>query len=291
MLARIATVVGALALMGCNQIIDVPDNPFLDVQVDTGPWSCLGKTVEPPPLENTTAKVAIQACDFADNCGTNVPDLTARLCAKVDVGCTNPIKSDITAVDGLFEFEVNTVGSGFDGYLEVLGEFVQCTPPMCSPLCMDPTDQTDPACKVPIWAPGLLFFNPPVTADWPGPAPLPLFRVEQLLPIIKAATSVDVDPTAGNLFITAVDCDGVPASGVTFAISENQDKVTQLYVRDGAVTNTVLETDGSGVGGFINVPPGFAEIEAFNDVQDRIGSVGIVARAGFMTYSALIPSP
>ncbi len=282
--------VAALGQIGCNGIIDVPDNPFVVADTpESGPWTCLADLPEPPVAEGPRARVLVQACDFiSSNCSTPVSGLTARLCDKKDVACTNPIQEGITDVDGLFDIEIDTPPGGFDGYLEIGGPVTLCEDPFCPPSCdLSAPDQN---CMVPVYAPAMLFFNPPVVADWQAPEPLPLLAVAQLFGVVQAA-GAEIDPSTGNLFITAFDCEGTRASGVTFTISDNQQEVTQLYVQDGAVTNTVLETDPTGVGGFVNVPAGFAEVEAFNDASEGVGSIGVVSRAGFMTYSALVPSP
>jgi hypothetical protein len=234
------------------------------------------------------ATVQVQACDFiSPNCSTAITGLVGKVCAKADVGCMSPLRENITDDEGLLEFDVDTNVDGFDGYLEVFGPMQPCAEGFCAPGC-DPGDVA-PECQIPVYAPSLQFFNPPVTVDYEQALQMPMFDVVALSSVISAA-GAEYDPTKGNLFLVALNCDGIPASGITYRITEHQTEVTQLYVKDGAVTNTVFETDDSGIGGFIGVPAGFAEVEAFNKRGDLVGSVGVVARAGFMTYSPLVPS-
>lgn len=296
------TILGFVSATGCGQVLDIPSDPQLveEQQQATGPWACLGQEAEPMDPENKTATVRVFACNFiSTNCSEEVTGLTANLCDKRDVGCTNPIEEGITEKNGLFEFEVDTAGAGFDGYLEVFASPEMCTDEevfgeagalLCglNPDC-DP-ENPDENCMVPTFAPAMLFFNPGITADVEQPFGLPLLPSAGL-PAVVMAAGADLDPTTGNLFITAVDCEGMPAAGVTYSISDDQDKVTQLYVKDGAVTNSELQTDASGIGGFVGVPPGFAEVEAFNEDNVRIGSIGVISRPFTMTYSALVPSP
>ena len=51
------------------------------------------------------------------------------------------------------------------------------------------------------------------------------------LPAIVKAAGTTIDPTTGNLFITAFDCTGQRAAGVTYAISKNKNTVVPLYVK------------------------------------------------------------
>lgn len=280
----------AIPLWGCGEILDIPGNPQLTPQEQaTGPWRCLGQFDEFPSAEVTTATVEVQVCNFmSSNCSEAVTGLSVRVCNKVDPTCTNPIEDGLTDEDGTISFDIDTNVAGFSGYIEVMPPMMPCIEGFCADGCT--VGSLEPQCQIPSFAPALQFFNPPVVADYEQPMILPLFPTEALPSVIEAAGATS-DPTKGNLFIVAFNCDGERAAGVTYTITENPGGISQLYMKDGAVTNTVLETDASGVGGFINVPAGFAEVEAFNEDQDLVGSVGLVARGGFMTYSPLVPSP
>ena len=294
LLAGLASFAIAPTAQGCASILDIPDAPEL---VPSGPWSCLGSEPEVQPALSPRAKVRISACDFVSNCSEPVTNLTAKLCLKRDVGCTNPIAQGIMDKNGLFEFDVDATGNGFDGYLDVSAKTALCTDkdafgdtgamlcgllPNCNP------DQPSDACQAPTYAHALVFFNPPVRQSLDKPLPLPLLP-STALPAIVGAAGAKLDPTTGNLFITALDCSGNPVAGVTFGISEHQDKVTQLYVDHGVVSNTSLQTDSSGIGGFVDVPPGFAEVTAYNSKLQTIGKIGVQAAPFTLTYSTLSP--
>jgi len=105
------------------------------------------------------------------------------------------------------------------------------------------------------------------------------------------AAGTNLDPTTGNLFITAVDCDGAPAAGVSYSIDADPDLVTQLYMHGGAVSDTNLQTDDSGIGGFLGVPPGFAEVQGYNRRYQKVGVIGVQTEPFTVTYSALAPEP
>jgi hypothetical protein len=261
------------------------------------PWTCLGSEPAAQPTIGRRAKVRVLACDFVSNCAQPVTNLTAKVCRKRDVGCTNPIEQDLRDNDGVFEFDVDTTGDGFDGYLDVSSTTAVCTDkaafgetgsmlcgllPNCNP------EQPGDACQAPTYAHALVFFNPPVRQSFDKPQPVPLLPAAAL-PAIVGAAGATLDPTTGNLFITALDCALTPASGVTYSISEHQDKVTQLYVDRGVVSNTSLQTDSSGIGGFVGVPTGFAEVTGYNENLQKIGKIGIQAAPFTLTYSALSP--
>ena len=146
----------------------------------------------------------------------------------------------------------------------------------------------DARCLVPTYAPALLFFNPPITADVPAPIPLQLLP-SQALPRVVEAAGAELDPATGNLFITALDCDGHPAAGVTYGIAQDQDRVTALYVDNGVVSDTVFQTDESGIGGFVGVPPGFAEVTGYAPDGTPIGKIGVQSAPFTLTYSTLVP--
>lgn len=287
-----------LAPVACSEVLDIPNDPKL---VQTGPWRCLGQSspataVSPPSAQ---ASVRVQACNFISDCTTNATGLTARLCDKRDVGCNNPRLSGITDTNGELRFQVPTAGGGFDGYLLVTSQVASCTDTQAfgavagKTLCdlVSPTcdiSAPDMRCYLPVYAPAMLFFNPPIVADVDTPLPLQLFPTSGL-PTVIGAAGIQVDPTAGNLFIQALDCDGKPASGVTYQIAQYQSQVSSLYVDNGIVSESVTHTDATGVGGFVRVPPGFVSVTGYNSDSVAIGEIGVQAAPSVLTYSPLLP--
>lgn len=281
-----------LALAGCAEVLDIPDDPAL-----VGRWRCLSEEAESPRPPADTAVVQVRACDFIDNCSTTVTGLNARLCAQRNVGCTNPLQVGIVDDDGLLTFNVPTTSpEGFNGYLEVTSTTALCTDPafgafgpmLCglSPGC-DPA-APDERCLAPLYARSMLFFNPPIYQDVSAPLQLPLIPSAEI-PAMLGAAGAQLDPSTGNLFITALDCDGVPAPGVTYGIADHQESVTQLYMHGGLPNKTDLVTDESGVGGFLGVPGGFANVTGYNENLDVVGNIGVQTAPFTMTYTALAP--
>lgn len=282
-----------LVLAGCAEVLDIPDDPEL---VEPSPWGCLSEPARAPAPTVSSVLVRVQACDFASpECKTPVTGLSARVCAKFDRFCTEPIHENLADELGLLEFEVPTQSSGFDGFLEVTSATELCTsaafgtmgPELCalSPAC-DP-EAPDDNCRLPIYARSLLFFNPPVMLDNPAPHTLPLIPAAAI-PDLATAAGAPLDPSTGNLFVTALDCLGRPAAGVRYSIDAQG---TPLYVHDGEVSDASLETDSTGVGAFLGVPSGFPAVTAIVGESQIVGSVDVQTEPFTMTYTVLAPAP
>jgi hypothetical protein len=287
----------AAAGAGCQQILDIPSDPMV---VATGPWRCLGQAPASATAPKPTATVRVQPCNFITDCTTSVTGLTAQLCDKRDVGCLTPRLANLTQADGEFRFDVPTTGGGFSGYLSIDSPVALCTDvaafgsaagktlcDLVAPTC-DPA-APDMRCYTKLYAPSMLFFNPPVRDDMPSALPLQMFPISGL-PTVLAAAGVQIDATAGNLFIQALDCDGRPAAGVTYQIQQYADRVSALYVDDGIVSSVATQTDTSGVGGFVRVPPGFVSVVGYTAGGVAIGSVGVQSMPSALTYTTLTPT-
>lgn len=286
----------ALGLAGCAQVLDIPDNPEV-----VGRWRCLS---DPPPAPvplRTQATVRVQACNFMTQCTQKVANLRARVCPQVDRFCTNVLVDNVTDEneDGLLTFTVSTPPMGFNGYVEVTSQTAPCmdegafgtfSPMMCQLARQrgcDP-DAPDEKCEMPIYARSLFFFNPPIFNDVMQPLMLPLIPAAEIPTMLEGA-GASLNPTTGNLFITALDCDGKPASGVTYSLLQSNQETTQLYVRGGVPNPLDLQTDDSGVGGFLGVPDGYANVTAYNESLDEVGETAVHAAPFTMTYTAITP--
>jgi len=295
-MAAVPLVLGSLA--GCAEVLDLPDSSSLSL-APSGPWRCLDKPAAAPLPSSSTATVRFQACDFISNCTLPVRGLHSRLCDKLDVGCLSPRQNDIQDKGGQIEFTVPTGARGFDGYLEVSTGVAPCYDSnvfggaagalacQLAPEC----DQAAPsaACNVPIYAPAMWFFNPPVVADVEVPIPLQLYPTAAL-PLVLDAAGGSLMPGTGSVFMAVVDCDGKLASGVSLQIAEHEAVADSLYFDSGVLSNTATETDASGVGGFIHIPPGFVEITGVNRQGVAVAKVGVQANPVFATYTVLAPN-
>lgn len=294
-LAEAALLIGVMA--GCQQILDIPSDPMVAA---SGPWRCLGKTRAASEAARPTATVRVQPCNFITDCTTNVTGLTAQLCDKRDVGCLTPRLVGLTQTDGEFRFDVPTAGDGFSGYLLIDSPVASCTDPaafgnvagkalcdLVAPTCNPAAP--DARCYTKLYAPSMLFFNPPVVKDAATALPLQMFPISGL-PTVIAAAGIQVDPAAGNLFIQAVDCDGRPAAGVTYQIQPYATEVSPLFVDHGIVSSVATQTDASGVGGFVRVPPGFVSVTGYRADGTAIGGIGVQSLSSVLTYTTLTPA-
>lgn len=296
--------IALIELAACANVLELADNPQL---VDTSPWRCVKTPRAPEPPTNEKAVVRVHTCNFvSSNCSEAVTGLTASLCNKRDVNCASPVRGNIEQTGGDFSFSVPTggeLGLGFDGYLQIRSATALCTDesvfgPGAALLCglaagCDPT-KPDDRCRLPTYSPSLLFFNPPVRADLGEPLVVPLIPTYAALSLTQAAGG-DVDPTTGNVFITARDCDDKPAAGARFGMtSRNDDNVTILYVKDGVISNSAVATDDSGIGGLLGVPSGFSSIAGFAGVDGspdtKFGEIGVQVAPFTITYATLTPA-
>jgi hypothetical protein len=281
--------------LGCASLVEFPDDPEL---VEQGPWRCLTDAVERPRPVASTAHVRLPICDALFGCSLPPSGLTARLCARLDPNCDNPIPSAISYDGGVFDFLVPTGNLGFDGYLAIVAPSAPCTdaevfgqasPSLCAllPGC-DPA-LPDARCAMPIYLPSLEFFNPPIVAD-AELAPLTLASIATSAAIGQASGAMYDPTTTGSLLVTALDCDGVPAEGVTFAMDDPQGAVSQLiYLENNFLNEARQETDVTGIAIFTGVPAGFVNLAAQNSAGVRIGSVGAHVAASSNSFTTLVP--
>lgn len=296
-IARRALIVCAAPVLlgGCAEILDIPDDPELE---RTGPWRCVDESAQALEAPSDTATVSFFVCDFVQGCTRPFSGVQAQLCDKLDVNCTSPRSPMVTDVNGILTFEVPTPqGRPFDGYVQIIPPFELCTdtstfggaaPFICqlNPECNP--QAPDASCMVPLFTPVLWFFNPPVVSSLPEPILLQLYPTQQLPALIEAA-GAQIDPTLSSVFLTAWDCDGQPAPGVTLSVPSHESVVQPLYYNTGVIRANLDETDTSGIGGFIKVPPGFVNIEGINEDGSTVGVVGVQARLNFTTYTVLAP--
>jgi hypothetical protein len=304
-LSLTAAAVSLLVQVGCADILDVAEDPQL---VETGPWRCVKQPVAAKAPTKDRAVVRVRTCNFVStNCSEPVTGLTASLCNKRDVNCEDPITTNLTDNAGEFSFSVPTggpLGTGFDGFLQISSSTALCSdesvfgPTGPKELCKlapgcDP-NKPDEHCRLPAITPSLLFFNPPVRADFAQPQLVPLVPTAAVVTIPQAVGGA-VDPTLGNVFITARDCDNSPAAGVRFAMTtHNDDHVTNLYLKDGVISNATMTTDVSGLGGMLGVPTGFSTVAGYTSLGEtadtKFGETGVQVAPFTITYTTLTPA-
>jgi hypothetical protein len=286
----------ALLQLGCAALVEFPDDPQLAAR---GPWRCLTEPVERPHPTASTAHVRLPVCDVLLGCSTPLSELSGKLCAKLDPGCASPLPNGVSYANGAFSFDVPTGTLGFDGYLQITAPAAPCndqevfgdaSSSLCALLPQCDLTAPDARCFMPTYAPSLRFFNPPIVADADLP-PLSIATTATSLAIGRATGGIQ-DPSKGSLLVTAMDCDGGGAEGITLALVEQQDsEIRLLYTENGLLSTARRETDISGNGVFVGASPGYINVEGRDSAGLRIGGVGAQIVAGATSYALLLPSP
>ena len=285
----------ALALLpACAELVSFPDDPTL---ADPGPWDCVATPGTSTPPASSTATVRVQTCDSFGDCSVPIEGLSAELCEKLDVGCSRPVLRGMTPIDGMFELDVPIDERGFDGYLKVTSASEPCSADAAvlgaSPCSLAP--ECDPAapgeaCQLPQYAPALFFFAPPIRSEPAQPFVLSLMRLSAV-PALAQAAGAPFDAELGNLVVTGVDCNGARAAGLSYELRQHPDGVTPLYMANGILSNSLAETDATGVGAFVGVPPGFVDVLGSTDGSGEVGGVGVQVSRLSISYATLAPAP
>lgn len=219
-------------------------------------WSCLQVQRPPSPLVTIPAGASrlvqsLQVLSLAN--GEVPPNVRVRACPARDVDCANPLTDNISVdLRGWVDLPLY---EGFDGFLEITGETVVST---------------------------LLFYSDPLRPNGQVDK-TPLGLVEKdLLPGLSGATGTQQDPALGLVYLRAFDCQGVAAPGVTFSI----DRPGWRWYFVGALPSaSAEETADTGLGGFINVAPGVAVVDARLPSENLAIATpkSVLVRANWMT--------
>lgn len=261
---------GSFAGMRCvERVCTSATDAGLDAQVDAPPadptWGCLGNVVFPPPAK-AKVKVTIPFVELVQK--APVTDIKVRACARLDVGCANPVAPVQTpGPDGKVTFDVD---ANFDGFAEVI-------------------PQTNDG-GAPNFVPALVFFNPPPADDHVYPTILLLTPFT--LSTVAAAAGSSVDPKLGAIFYATLNCKGEPGEGVSVSPDRTETTTQGFYLIKGVPSLSASATDGSGYGGIVNTPLSFIKMSAqLFTTKKPIGSTAVLSRAGTITYVYLVPAP
>lgn len=195
-------------------------------------WSCLRELRAESMVvrDNTNAARLVQSVQVLTlREGTVPPQSVVRACAQRDLTCDNPLTASLP-VDAQGWVDM-PLFDGFDGYLEV-------TSPSTVPM--------------------MLFYQEPLrgTSRTDGE---PLAQLEvPVLAQLSAALGAPQESTLGLLILRAFDCNGDGAPGVRFTVDK---PAVPYYFVAGLPSSMATETDGSGLGGFLNVPIGITVVD------------------------------
>lgn len=187
-----------------------------------------------------------------------VPDVTARICAKIDAECLSPLgKEVISDAKGVLTLEVD---AGFDGFITLT--------------------HVD-------FGTSLYFFNPAVTKDQEISAVR--LASSEIAAMLMQQVGATYDPARGSIVLTADDCQGLPGDGISYSANQSDDRLTAFYSMDGLPTTQTNATDPSGYGGFIDVAPGNLTITGSHGDYGTVGKLTLFVKSNTTSYSRMVP--
>jgi hypothetical protein len=233
-------------------------------------WTCVGRVAWPPAKALTRALTVHLDPEDAG--------LTVKLCDGLDVNCANPVGDQIGTTDATGSVTLidsspttsNGQNYGLDGYLDL-------APPATSPQEILPT---------------LVYWNFPLSEpDADLVTKIPVFMPGELDAISNAA-GVTRDPSLGIIGLVALDCLGVMAPGVTFALTSGGGADTKIVYILTQGADQLGPTDDNGAALFVNVPAGPVTVTATPIALGRVSSrASVFVRAGEITEVNMSPTP
>jgi hypothetical protein len=92
--------------------------------------------------------------------------------------------------------------------------------------------------------------------------------------------------------VGARSCLGETAEGVGFSSLEGDATTVAFYMIKGIPSTKQPATDTSGWGGLLNLPPGSVTLTGrLAATGQELGTLSVFARAGELTYTAVVPAP
>jgi hypothetical protein len=182
-------------------------------------------------------------------------DVQADVCSKVDVACSDPRFTTRSDENGLVALTVDAAFSGF----------VALT-----------SSQTVPT---------HYFFNPPINED----QEIAALSLSQ--PAARGALLLQLgaSPELGDILLSASDCTGAPAAGVTFELTPRSESAVAYYLVNGLPSPNAAATDMTGYGGFANLEPGTWTVKATLEDGRDFPPLSLVVAGGTVSWSRLIP--
>jgi hypothetical protein len=198
---------------------------------------------------------SIQTVDLST--GQIYKNVQVRACGLTDVTCASPVAGPLTVDDKgwvdipLFE--------NFTGYLEL---------------------------QSPETVPYIFYLTEPLAPQVTPEYPLGMVSIMAIQPLVQLV-GVTPQPGAGLVAFRVFDCRGDTAADVTLSpVAEG----VPWYFVDGLPSGTQTETGVEGLGGFVNVPPGLAVIDALAPNGTSIsGPHSLVVRPNWLSAMHLRP--
>ena len=186
------------------------------------PFACVGSVVWPAGPD-TDVHVTGVLTELPSALPLDAADVSA--CDTSDPHCKFPYGMALTDATGAYDVVTYAGVDGFRGYI-----LVEKTGLMND----------------------LIYWLPPIVADKTGHD----FQEvgDTVFESLLIQAGVTRDFARGHIAVTALDCAGHPAAGVTLAIDAGDASTVLLYSDAGALTQGLAATDGTGFALFANVP-------------------------------------
>ena len=224
----------------------------------TGAWACLvdDGVVQAPFTDESRRFVYTLRIEtlFGD-----VPANTVvRACSTADLNCTQPVTPDLP-VDALGVVEVPLYW-GFDGYLEIRADGI---------------------------IPSVSYLREPLYADSVQSVPVQVAPLDALA-AYAAANGTTLREDRALLAVEVFDCNWELAAGIEV---RNDAGGVAFSFTNGLPTIGMSVTDGRGLAGALNVPPGVVRASGVILASgERVAARTINARAGWTSAVALVPA-
>lgn len=217
-------------------------------------WACL-QNPAPAPGGAGPFRVTMHLADLVNH--SPISGVRADLCRKVDVACGDPAATVTSDASGTVSLP--SVEAGFSGYVTLQSSAIVST---------------------------LYFFNPLIDRD----QDIPSLSLSNSAARGGLLAQLGADPARADVLLNASDCQGKPASGISYALTPPIAGAIAYYLSSGLPTHNSSVTDATGYGGFVNLPSGTVTITATDtESRTRIATLTLIVREGSATWSRVIP--
>lgn len=198
--------------------------------------------------------------------GSPAPVVGAQVkaCGKVDIDCSSPVAPAATTDaqgHATFDLPVTELLGGFNGLFLI---------------------------TAPGYVPTQAFYNPPLAGDQTLPTS-PILRDIEFAGA-TSALGVTPDPERGHIILVIQDCELNAIPGATIEVSSADAKATLGYFQGGFPTQSAIATDGAGLAGAFNLPPGSVSATAILGGKP-VGRGQALIKKGTITLLSVVPSP
>ena len=220
-------------------------------------WGCLKTAPNQARTPGTPGQLIVYSLRLVD-LATDQPyaDVPVQACGLTDIACDSPVATTTTDADGWLNVRLT---ENFSGYLEI-----------------DSRPRAVP----------YLFHLPEAGLKTMADYPLAMITLESFGALL-VALDLPTDPNLAAIGVRAFDCQGMPAAGVKLTSSVGG---LPWYFEQGLPNTERVETNVSGLGGFIGTPAGLSQLDAKLPDGRVIASRSIIVRGQWMSAGYLRPT-